>query len=301
MWHHLVSQWIRSQATEHAREAVFRAAQGAPGAGTAPHAEAGDEPPAGPPPPCDVGLVFALGIEAGGTLDLLEGVVKIRGHEFVAYEGAIAGRRVVLIEAGPGREKAARATEALIDGHQPAWVISAGFAGGLVDGLARNDLFVPNSVAWQDSSADPPRDERLAIDVKMPPAPHLHIGRLLTVDAVVRTADDKRGLASAHEAQAVDMETFAIAAACQARKTRFFSVRVISDEVGDELPPEIEHLLHQETLSGRLGAAAGSIFRRPSSIKDLWKLKETALVASDRLGKFLAELVGQLAPREPRE
>jgi len=73
---------------------------------------------------------------------------------------------------------------------------------------------------------------------------------------------------------------------------------VISDALDDELPPEIENLLHQQSLSGKVGAVAGSIFRRPSSIKDMWNLKEQALVASDRLAKFLGEIIALLPRRE---
>jgi len=47
-------------------------------------------------------------------------------------------------------------------------------------------------------------------------------------------------------------------------------------------------------LAARLGAAAGAIVNRPSSIKDMWQLKEDALVASDRLAAFLSGIVPQL-------
>ena len=81
---------------------------------------------------------------------------------------------------------------------------------------------------------------------------------------------------------------------CSDEKVRFLSVRIISDGVDDELPIEIERLLDQPSFAGKLGAAAGAIFRRPSSVKDMWKLKEDAIQASDRLAKFLAGTIRQL-------
>ena len=90
------------------------------------------------------------------------------------------------------------------------------------------------------------------------------------------------------------METFAVAKACAAAGRRLLSVRIISDAVDDELPPEIEHLLHQKTLAGKLGAAAGAVLNRFSAAKDLWQLREDALKASDRLAKFLVGVVEQL-------
>jgi hypothetical protein len=71
-------------------------------------------------------------------------------------------------------------------------------------------------------------------------------------------------------------------------------VRIISDAVDDELPPEIERLVQSKTLARQLGAATGAIFKRPSAVKDLWQLREDAIRLSDRLARFLAGVVEQL-------
>ena len=99
------------------------------------------------------------------------------------------------------------------------------------------------------------------------------------------------------------METFAVAETSAAFKRRFLSVRVISDALDDELPKEISRLLDQQSTAAQLGAAAAALWKRPSSAKDMWKLKEDALQASDRLAKFLAGVIAQLpvqrdAPRQ---
>ena len=90
------------------------------------------------------------------------------------------------------------------------------------------------------------------------------------------------------------METAAVASTCQQAKTRFMSVRIISDAFEDELPKEIERFLQQKTMASKLGAAAGAIVKRPSSLKDMWKLQEEALKATDRLARFVCSVVGQL-------
>ena len=135
---------------------------------------------------------------------------------------------------------------------------------------------------------------QLAIDFQLEQTPGVHVGSLLTVDALVRTAKERRRLAEEHGAMAVDMETFAVAGVCRQERIRFLSVRAISDTVDDELPDDIEHLMQQQGLAGRAGAVTGALFRRPGSFKDMWNLKETALVASDRLAKFLAEMLGRV-------
>jgi adenosylhomocysteine nucleosidase len=119
----------------------------------------------------------------------------------------------------------------------------------------------------------------------------VYVGRLLTADRIIRLPDEKRALGEKHGALAVDMETIAVAAVCRRRDISFLAVRAINDAADDELPRDVEKLLAQKTGAARLGAAFGSILRRPSSVKDLLKLQHNALEASDRLAKFLAELL----------
>ncbi len=120
---------------------------------------------------------------------------------------------------------------------------------------------------------------------------NLHRGRLLTVDRIVRLGEEKRRLGAEHQALAVDMESFAVAEVCRARDVPVLVVRAISDAVDDELPPDIGHLLSRKSFAGQLGAAVGSVFRRPGAVKDLFHLHQAALECSARLARFLQALV----------
>jgi adenosylhomocysteine nucleosidase len=241
---------------------------------------------------CHVGVVFALPIEAGGLVDRLAGAIGTHGAGFVAREGGLDGRRVVIVESGAGQTRAAQATEALILGHRPRWIVSAGFAGGLDERVKQGDILMADAIA--DTSG-----RELAIDFKLGEAsPRVHVGRLLTVDRVIRDPAEKRALGRQHRALAVDMESLAVAEVCSREKVRFLSVRVIIDDVERTLPRDIDLLVNKQTTAGRLGAAAGAIFRRPSSVKDMWQLKEDALVASERLAKFLVGVVGVMGGKD---
>jgi adenosylhomocysteine nucleosidase len=90
----------------------------------------------------------------------------------------------------------------------------------------------------------------------------------------------------------------AVADVCSRAKVRCLSVRVIIDEANRALPHDIDVMVKKKSTAGRLGAAAGAIIRRPSSVKDMWQLKEDALVASERLAKFLVGIASQL-PKSP--
>jgi len=288
---YFLQSWLQGAVQQKVRDTLIDAAreqlQG--GAAQGPGAESAERPEI-----CHAGVIFALGIEAAGLEDLLAGMVTTQGHGFVVRQGGLAGRHVGLVLSGPGRENAAKATEALVAGHHPLWVISAGFAGGLDPRLRRSDILMVDHVV--DTQGN-----QLTLDLKIDPAalaesPGIHVGRLLTADRVVRLPDEKQALGRQYHALAVDMETFAVAEVCHRRQVRFLAVRVINDAAGDELPRDVERLLAQKTGAARLGAAIGAIWRRPGSVKDLFKLKENALVASDRLAKFLAGMIETLFP-----
>ena len=92
---------------------------------------------------------------------------------------------------------------------------------------------------------------------------------------------------------AVDMESLAVAQVCRDTKTKFLAVRVVSDDLSADLPAEILSVVGS-TGTMRVGAALGSIWKRPGSLKDMWKLRETAHAAADRLATFLDGVVRQL-------
>jgi adenosylhomocysteine nucleosidase len=292
----LVNAWLRQAAQEKLREAVSEGARAVSKAN--PQSDGGQETESAPLP-CEAAFIFALGVESGGLVDRLEDMVRRRYKTRTEYDGLLQGRRVLAINSGVGIEAADRATEKVISRHHPEWIVSAGFAGALREELRRGHIVMANSVA--DLSG-----RELEIGLRMDPQAiaatrGLHVGRLLTVDHILRSPEEKRSLAEKHQALACDMETIAVAEACRRNKVRFLSVRVISDGLDDALPPELESLVNQKSSAARLGAAAGALFRRPGSVKDMWRLKEEAIKASDRLAKFLESVFGQLEKSPPSQ
>ena len=239
----------------------------------------------------DVGVVAAMSIEVGFLLDRLKSVRRYSGAGHKVIEGEYAGKVVALIIGGMGRSAARRAAQVLLDGHRPRWIVSAGFAGALDPDLKRNDAVMPDTILDLDGG-------RLTVDVSIPEGPptrgpRLTTGRLLTVDAIVRTAAEKAALREKFAADLVDMETSAVAALCHERAARFLSIRVVSDEAGLDLPKGVERLMTQ-TGSYVLGAALKTIWNRPSSIKELWALHEQAQEAAERLADVTLQAVATL-------
>jgi adenosylhomocysteine nucleosidase len=287
MLQYLLRSYLQNAASQKLRETAIEAVRQQMQGGAAETTPARERP-------CDVGIVFAMRVEQGGTEDLLDGVVVTHGGGFQARQGGWKGRHVVLLECGVGRDAAHRGAEALITGHQPAFVISAGFAGGLQPQVKRGEIVMADRLV-DVSGRTLSIDLRISSDA-LARSPGVHVGRMLTVDEIVHTAAEKSALGERHQALSVDMETFAVAEACGRAGVRFMAVRVISDAVDDELPRDIDRLVRKRTAAGRLGAALGAILDRPGAFKDMWKLKEDALLHSDRLARFLSGIVPQLTP-----
>lgn len=236
----------------------------------------------------DIGIVCALPIEIAAFLDRCQKVKKYTGGDFQFRGGFYDGIRIAVVESGMGFARARRATRALVEGHAPRWLLSCGFAGALRPDIPIGSIVVADSIVDQ-------HEQCLQIDLHMPadPARGLFVGRLLTADELVRTVALKKQLAEQHGALAVDLESLAVAQVAREFKTRFLAVRVISDDLSADLPPEILSVVGA-TGSVRFGAAIGALWKRPSAAKDMWHMREQAQSAATRLATFLDGVVVQL-------
>ncbi len=284
---YLVSNWLKQQGQTAVRNMVTeKLAQ----------QNAAEFDPGEIPRP-EIVVLYALGMESAGLKEALHSPTPVKMEKRTVTVGRLGELVVGVIESGVGRTAAAAAARDAIDILQPHWIVSAGFAGGLVSQLKRGH------VVMADAACNPGGTE-VKIPLNLSPqqiaaSPGLHVGRLLTVDRIIRTVEEKRELGEKHDALAVDMETLGVAQACQERGTQMLSVRIISDTVDQPLPRDLEKMLSQKSTSGMLGAAAATIFNRPSSIKDMWQLNSMANKASDLLGAFLKDVLPQLQTAPP--
>ena len=236
----------------------------------------------------DVGIVCALHRELAALLDRCEKVRKYTGGSFVFRGGRYDQVRLAVVESGMGFAKARRATQALLDAHTPPWVLACGYAGALRPEMKVGDIAVADSIVDT-------HGQELSVDLRMPTegVKGLHRGRFVTSDEMVRTIREKQELAERHGAIAVDMESLAVAQVCRESGTPFMAVRVISDDLSADLPPEVLSVFGS-TGTLRVGAIVGSLWKRPASVKDLWRLREQANFAAERLATFLDGVLVQL-------
>lgn len=236
----------------------------------------------------DIGIVSALPIEMGQFLDRCERIKHYKGNDLVFRGGRYDGIRIVVAESGMGFARARKASRALIDAHQPKWILSSGFSGALLPDMKIGQIVMANEIVDQ-------HGQQTDIDLSLESDPEngLYVGRILTVDELVRTVEEKRQLHEKHEAIAVDMESLAVAQVAAESKVGFMAVRVISDDMSADLPSEVLSILG-DTGAVRIGAALSSIVKRPESFKDMMHLRSSAQAAAKSLATFLDGVVHQL-------
>jgi adenosylhomocysteine nucleosidase len=147
------------------------------------------------------------------------------GRQFRFFENA----RAVLVCGGIGAEAARRATEAIIRLYQPVAVESVGFAGALDSRLEVGTVIGVKRV----------------IDAKDGSTAEAPIGYWTLVSSESTAGvEQKKKLALAYGAHAVDMESAAVARAAQCRGIPFLALKVISDAHDFEMPPVDRFVSH---------------------------------------------------------
>lgn len=255
----------------------------------------GDPGPAQGPrtgPGATLAFVMALELEAAPLRQRLSAVTTFRPDGLTVSAGCLGRTPVAIVTGGVGMSAAARAARLVIDGHRPKRIVSAGLCGGLLPTLARDSVFIPDTVLSPDGS------EGLPLEIPGPLRERGLVtgGTLVTSERVVCSPADKRILRDRLQAAAVDMESFGIAREAAARGVRMTVVRIVCDAVDDPIPEDIARLLACGTGARQAGAALRLAWRRPSALLELAELRERAHLAAERLTPMLEALAAAEPP-----
>jgi adenosylhomocysteine nucleosidase len=204
-----------------------------------------------------VAIVAALEREVSGLTRNWNCVERqYDGRRFVFLERG----EVVVVCGGIGLDAARRAAEAVIVQYHPTQLHSVGFAGALIPELHVGDLIAASVVI---DARDGSRAFVAGADSQ---------NSLVTYMSVAGV-QQKKNLAHAFGAKAVDMEAAAVAAAAVAHGISFAATKVISDESNFELP-EMARFIDPQ---GRFKTANFALFAalRP------WLWRRVALLAAN--------------------
>ena len=184
--------------------------------------------------------------------------------------GRLGGAEVVALKTGIGPVEAQRATEQLLKGGPFDRVVMIGIAGGIGGNQEIGDLVVAETVIDGRSGAS----YRAAPLPGLEQAGTLHTADYLILDPAQLDAMRAQGIV------ALDMETAAVAAACEAAGTEWSSIRSISDRPTDKLVDD--NLLDLTQPDGRpnVSAVVKRLARHPGDIRKLARLGKDATVAA---------------------
>jgi len=223
-------------------------------------------------------LVAAEAREFEGVLARASGNTPVSAGADWARSCRIGDSEALLVANGAGRKRAAAAAGAGIDAWRPDAVVSTGFCGALDEGLGVADVvlgtnFLPDTAG----PGSPPQAWR----------PASHRGRILTVDHVVRTSEEKAKL-RATGAIAVEMEAAGVAERARERGLPFFCIRAVTDLAGENLANDFGAALRSDGHFDTITVLTGALRHPSTRVPELFRLRSRCKWAARALGDFFA-------------
>ncbi|HVC09596.1 MAG TPA: hypothetical protein VNH15_06630 [Elusimicrobiota bacterium] len=192
------------------------------------------------------------------------------------FSGRVQETPVLLVKTGMGADNASRALGTILPAEKLSRVLSVGLAGAL-NAQAKSDSIVADipdeHSRWKDAARAAAKKTGAA----------LHLGGVVNSDGVASPAQ-KRALGEETGALAVDMETAAVRRWARGRGVPALALRVILDELDEELPSRVPAGEDAASLVKFAAANAGSLVR-------LWSLGRRQRRAMGVLSEFLQEFL----------
>ena len=226
--------------------------------------------------------------ELQGVADRLTGLRPLKWPLDYAQEGILNDRRILLAANGAGPKLAAQALEIAIRAIAAAdlqssaleAVLSVGLCGALQAGLQEGQVIVATNVKSPSSDEVFPA---CAVECERP----FVSGDIVSQDRIAGTTDEKAELGRRyHQAAAVEMEAFGVAARAKRAGLPFGCIKAVSDRADESFKLDFNGL---RSADGRIsrGKIVGKVFAKPSVIPELFRLKRRAEMAASALGDFL--------------
>jgi adenosylhomocysteine nucleosidase len=203
-----------------------------------------------------IGITFALPSESSG---LVRGLHAVQRHDNL-LSGKIDNRDVTILHTGVGAKNCNARLEVLLHKTRPKLVISSGFAGAVSEELGVGDLVLARNFSDPGLLANAERILR---------AREPRLVKLFTSTSIIDSIAERNEIARLAGAEAVDMETGAIVAVCNAHGVPLLSLRAISDTARQSFPMPPSVLFDIESQRTSLGRVVAYLFRHPTSI---WRL-----------------------------
>lgn len=158
---------------------------------------------------------------------------RVDDNVCLVIEGSYRGQPALLVQTGIGGHRAETAVKYVLDHYPVKVILSLGFAGGLVPGLKTGELLICKSLVHGESPVVESTSTLVELGKRIAKPSEVC---LVTVSRPAIERQQKEELAQKYSAQAVDMESYWIAAEAERRGIPCLVVRAISDPVDSALP-----------------------------------------------------------------
>lgn len=216
-----------------------------------------------------IAVVGAMEQEIELLRESMANVKHVSFGKFSAYEGELAGKRMVLVLSGIGKVNAAVSTSWVIHQFAPDCIINTGSAGGLGKGLKVGDVVIGETVAHHDVDVTafgyvwgqvPQLPAAFASDENLihqaEKAAQVFEGAAVTQGLIVsgdRFVHSSEGVTEIRshfpEVKAVEMEAAAIAQTCYQLEVPFVIIRAVSDSADEKADISFEEFLKTAAVS----------------------------------------------------
>jgi len=231
-----------------------------------------------------IAVTFALIAESAEFLRHLTDKTRIKRNAAGIIRGEIDHRPIEILHTGVGEKFCRQRLRKFLQDQHFDYLISAGFAGALRDDPQIGDLLLAENFSTVDLS-----ETRASL-----PGLPVHIANLLTVPALIHSAEERNKLALTSGAAAVDMETEFIARACATYGIPLLSLRVISDSPRHLFPAPANVLFDIERQQTRMLKLAMHLLAHPSRVPRVVQFARRIAQARKTLATALIKIVRDL-------
>ena len=198
-----------------------------------------------------VAIIGAMDVEINEILNNLSSKHYKQQGDFKITTGNLGKYKIVLSKSGVGKVNSATTTQFIIDMYKPDYIINIGIAGGLSPKLKAGDTIVAEKMVQHDfditafgapkgyidneGGSNKPTifySDKTLVN-KILKDKNIKIGTVATGDIFVIDKKLKYVIREEFNADAIDMESAAIAQAAQRNNTPVIIIRTISDELDD--------------------------------------------------------------------
>ena len=245
----------------------------------------------------EVAIFFGRPEEAAGIEDYMEKIEAHQGQRLRVSLGTVSDIPVAVIYPWKSPPDPLEEAEITRRTWAPKWWISAGFAGALNSdfrpghlGVVTEILELPSQQSWRGAVTELPAPIwQWLVSYGAKPA------KLVVMGARPVRVEDKDHLREHFQGDLYEWGTRGLSQWMEKLRPRSLMIRMITEGANEVASPDIRWIQSQTSWAGKAGAILGTIFRRKAGLRTIWESFERNLVAADKLGVFLAQLVVQLA------